>query len=92
MTCLDLDGVGRDDALEDELGDAVTLGHCEGVMRHLQRLARVADGHSRVLTFVVRVGQVEEEHSDLATVVGVNDTSADVNHELGSCVRKNPVL
>lgn len=57
---LDLDDVGRDDALEDELGDAVAF-----------------------LDLVVGLGVVEEEHLDLAAVVGVDDARARVDEVLG---------
>lgn len=56
--------LGGDDALEDELRDAVAL-----------------------LDLVVGVGVVEQQHLDLAAVVGVNDARASVDEVLGGEAR-----
>lgn len=60
LKLLDFNNLGCVDALEDELGNAVTL-----------------------LDLKVGVVVVEEKDLDLATVIGINDTSTCVDEVLG---------
>lgn len=94
QTHIDLSHFRSDNALEDELGNTVTLGNCaRGRARGARRVKsqqweRDASLGLAERTFIVLVTQVEEENVNSSTVVGVNHTSTSVDHELAGWRRE----